>query len=391
MSRLNSPRPASHNLANEDAEPLLASDSGETTKVLLVGAGPIGIEVAAALRSAGIDYIHVEAGDVASTIGWYAPGTSIFSSPERIAVAGIPFATYPSVKATREDYLNYLRSVVRGLGLPIRQQTRLLDCDKTSEGFDCTLSESDWSVGGPQYSGLDEFGAEHRKFRIRCRAVVLAIGDMHLPRLVGVPGESSRHVTHFMPDLHTLFGKRVVIVGGKNSAAEAVVRLARINEEMVVIHRGEGFETDRVKPWLLPEIRSLIADGRVRFFAKSHLKKIESKKAWGESEGESEQTVVPFDHLLLLTGYDQDSTLFERIGLELQGANQTPILNPATMESTVPGVYVAGTATAGSQRGGAKVFIENCHVHAQRIVDHLLGRSSQPVISTDRAVIHREL
>ncbi len=358
--------------------------------ILLVGAGPIGIEIGAALKSNGLEYLHVEAGDVASTIGWYSPGTTIFSSPDRIAIAGIPFTTYPWVKATREDYLNYLRGVVRGLNLSISQNTRLVGCHKIGDRFHCELVKSDWSVGGPEYRSLDDQNSD-AKHSLTCRSVILAIGDMHHPRYLGVEGESNKNVTHYLPELHTLFGKRVVIVGAKNSAAEAVVRLARINQEIVVIHRGEGFEPVRVKPWLLPEIKSLIADGRVRFLGNSEVIKIEASRALVKTKGEEGIVEVPFDRMLLLTGYDQDATLFERIGIRLDGESKAPDLNLQTMESSVPGLYVAGTAVAGSQQRGVKVFIENCHVHVQRILDHLLGKTAKPLTKTDREEIHREL
>lgn len=364
--------------------------SSKQTDVLLVGAGPIGIELAAALKKNQFDYVHVEAGNLASTIEWYAPGTSIFSSPERLAIAGIPFSVYPAVKATREDYLNYLRGVVRAYDLKIQQQTRLTSAQKTESGFECHLTESDWSVGGPHFRELDEF-TDRPSQTIHCRRIVLAIGDMHRARSIGIRGEESRHVTHYLPDIHSLFGKRVVIVGAKNSAAEAIVRLARFNQNMVLIHRGPDISADRVKPWLLPEIRSLIIDRRIDFYPNSIVSKIDGKQLEVRNHVTNETKDIEFDKLLLLTGYDQDPTLFQRLGLELVGDNQSPALDPHTMESSVPGIFVAGTAVAGSQRDGAKVFIENCHVHTARIVDALLGNKPAPLVNTDRDEIHREL
>lgn len=126
------------------------------TDILLVGAGPIGIELAVALQRKGFDYVHVESGVVASTIAWYAPGTPIFSSPERIALAGIPFQTYPHGKATREDYLNYLRGVVLSEDLTIHQGQRLVTAQRSAEGFRCRIVESRTAVGGPSFRSLDE-------------------------------------------------------------------------------------------------------------------------------------------------------------------------------------------------------------------------------------------
>ncbi|AMV33572.1 Ferredoxin--NADP reductase [Pirellula sp. SH-Sr6A] len=360
------------------------------TDILLVGAGPIGIELAVALQRKGFDCVHIESGVVASTIAWYAPGTPIFSSPERIALAGIPFQTYPHGKATREDYLNYLRGVVLSEDLTIHQGQRLVTAQRSAEGFRCRIVESRTAVGGPSFRSLDE---EHSGgvSVVSCRRIVLAIGDMHHPRQLGVAGEDRHNVSHFMPDIHELFGKRVVVVGAKNSAAEAVVRLARINRQLIVVHRGEGFSPERVKPWLLPEIRSLIADGRVEFLPYTDVKKIEPRTLQLQNRQTHRETSIPYEHLLLLTGYDQDPSLFQRLGLELDGENLKPKLDPLTMESSVPGVYVAGTATAGSQRGGVKVFIENCHVHVAKILAHLSGAAPASSLAIDRDEKHREL
>ncbi|XZE32269.1 NAD(P)-binding domain-containing protein [Pirellulaceae bacterium SH501] len=364
------------------------------TEILLVGAGPIGIELAVALKRSGYDYVHIESGVVASTIAWYAPGTPIFSSPDRIALAGIPFQTYPHGKSTREDYLNYLRGVVLSEQLQIHQGRRLIGANRDEggdgRGFVCQVAEAGTSVGGPAFRSLDD-GLEGEPTSISCRRIILAIGDMHQPRQLHVDGEDRPNVSHFMPDIHELFGKKVVIVGAKNSAAEAVVRLARINRNLTVVHRGAGFEPERVKPWLLPEIRSLIADGRVNFFPYTDVVKIEQKNLVVRSKSNQEEMSIPYDRLLLLTGYDQDPSLFQRLGLKLEGPNLQPQLDAQSMESSVPGIYVAGTASAGSQRGGVKVFIENCHAHVAKILAHLSGAAPTTAIAADRDEVHREL
>lgn len=360
------------------------------TEVLLVGAGPIGIELAVALKRSGRDYVHIESGTIASTIAWYAPGTPIFSSPERIALAGIPFQTYPHGKSTREEYLNYLRGVVLSEQLETHQGRRLIGANRTDLGFVCQVAESRTSVGGPAFRSLDEdLGKE--AVSISCRRIILAIGDMHHPRQLGIEGEHRHNVSHYMPDIHELFGQQVVIVGAKNSAAEAVVRLARINRRLTVVHRGPGFEPERVKPWLLPEIRSLIADGRVDLFPYTDVTRIADKTLNLRHRANQEEVSIPYDRLLLLTGYDQDPSLFQRLGLTLHGPNLQPQLNPQSMESSIPGIYVAGTATAGSQRGGVKVFIENCHAHVAKILAHLSGATPVKAIAIDREEMHREL
>lgn len=77
--------------------------------------------------------------------------------------------------------------------------------------------------------------------------------------------------------------------------------------------------------------------------------------------------------MFTLIGYVQDKSLFHQAGIELCGGNQQPQVNLETMESNVPGIYVAGTAFAGTQSREYRLFLENCHQHVNCIVSHLTG------------------
>jgi len=355
----------------------------------IIGAGPIGLEVAVALKARGIDSVHVEAGELGATMGWWAPGTKYFSSPERIAIAGVPLVTPSQDKATREQYLDYLRAVATQFDLAIRTFTRVIDVERTDEGVVLHTVRSTHGVGGPEewgsltgrrpgpLEGAAPWGGDSE--RVRARRVILAIGDMHRPRVLGIPGEDFPFVSHYFRGPHRHFRRRVLIVGGKNSAVEAALRCWRAGARVTISYRAEGFST-RVKYWLRPELEWLIDKGRIGFLPRTapvgiepdgrvHL--AETDEAWAPIAG-SERTFEA-DDVLLLTGYEQDKTLFERLGVELVGAGGKPRHDRETMETNVPGVYVAGTAAAGTQLGGVKLFIENAHVHAERIAAHMAG------------------
>jgi thioredoxin reductase (NADPH) len=325
------------------------------TDVLLIGAGPIGIELAIALKQRGIRYEHLDAGQIGSTIAWYAPQTHFFSSPERIAIAGVPLQTLDQTKATREEYLTYLRAVVLQFDLRIAMFERVVSLRKSAHGgFE---AESAGASGSRQW---------------RARNVVLAIGDMHRPRRIGVPGEDLPHVSHYFGDPHQYFRRRVLVVGGQNSAVEAAIRCHRIGADVTLSYRGAELDANRIKFWLLPEIRSLIRDGRVRWLPSTVVCEIRGDAVLLDS-GE-----VVADSVLLLTGYEQDSDLFEQAGVALDGPGRRPRFDEQTMETNIPGLFVAGTASAGTQLGGVKEFIETSHVHVARIMA-ALTRSAPPV------------
>jgi thioredoxin reductase (NADPH) len=316
------------------------------TDVLIVGGGPIGIELAIALKLRGIRYVQLEAGQIGSTIGWYAPQTHFFSSPERIAIAGVPLQTLDQTKATREEYLNYLRAVVLQFDLRIETFERVVSLRKAADGgFEVT-----------------SIRAESER-RWRARKVVLAIGDMHRPRRINVPGEDLPHVSHYFGDPHQYFRRRVLIVGGQNSAVEAAIRCYRIGAQVTLSYRGRELDEKRIKFWLLPEIRSLIRDGRLTYLPNTIVREIRGDRVVLDPPAEVEADVV-----LLLTGYEQDTDLFEQVGVTLDGAGRRPRFDERTMETDVPGLFVAGTGSAGTQLGGVKEFIETSHVHVDRIV-----------------------
>ncbi len=358
----------------------------ESTDVLIVGGGPIGLEVHAALRGAGVETMQVEAGTLGWTMGWWAPGTKYFSSPERIGIAGVPLVTRDQEKATREEYLAYLRQVAGARGLEVELGWRVETIDREGDGFVVGMRRSVRGVGGPApgarlaREGGEEDGAPHpdplpggerEGRRIRARRVVLAIGNMHRARALGVPGEGLAHVSHFLADPHGYYGRDVLIVGGKNSAVEAAIRLHRVGARVTMSYRGVEFDPERIKYWLTPEIQWLISKGKIGFIPESEVESIGERVVRLRVGGGVRE--VAADRVLLLIGYEQDATLFERAGIELEGEERRPRFDHTTMETSVPGVFVAGTATGGTQRR-TKVFIETSHAHGARIVRAITGR-----------------
>lgn len=319
----------------------------ESHHVAIIGAGPIGLELAVALKQAGIDYVQIDAGQIGSTIEWYPPQMLFHSSSDRLALADMPIQTANQQKITKEEFLAYLRALVQHFGLTIRTYERVVNIEKLAGGgFELHTTEG----------------------RIRADIVVLAIGAFHAPRLIKVPGENLPHVSHYFGDPHKYFGKRLLIVGGRNSAAEAAIRSYRVGAEVTISYRGEDFDPKVVKFWLLPEVRALIRDGRVRFLPRTCVEEI--RRGTVVLSGRE----IPADFVLLMTGYRQDPTLFEMLGVTLTGDERAPVHDPETMETNVPGVFIAGTAVAGTPPRKVSVIVETCHVHVPRIVAAISGR-----------------
>ena len=320
--------------------------------VAIIGAGPIGLELAVAFKRAGIDYVQFDAGQIGSTIQWYPPQMLFHSSSDRLALAGVPIQTANEQKITREEYLAYLRALAQQFALEVRTYERVVQIRKLpAGGFELITHAVD---------------GEHRA---RAQFVVLAIGAMHAPRLINAPGEDLPHVSHYLGDPHAYFGKRLLIVGGRNSAVEAAVRCHRAGANVTISYRGGDFDPKVVKFWLLPEVRALIRDSAVRYLPRTSVREIRLGTVLLDPPRE-----IDADFVLLMTGYRQDPTVFEMFGVALEGDGRCPVHDPETMQTNVPGVFVAGTAVAGTPPRKVAVIVETCHVHVPRIVAAIQGQ-----------------
>ena len=323
----------------------------------IIGAGPIGIELAVAMKQAGVDYVHFDAGQIGTTIAWYPIQMLFHSSAERLSLAGVPIQEPMQQKPTREEYLAYLRAVVLQFGLAIRTYERVeLATRAPGGGFELRTRAVD---------------GEHR---FRVDNVVLAVGAMHAPRMLGIPGEELAHVHHYFRDPHDYFAKKLLVVGGRNSAVETAVRCQRAGAEVTLSHRGADFDPKSVKFWLLPEIRSMIRDDRVRYLPQTCPVEIGPGTVRLVSMANGNEQIVAADFVLAMTGYRQATPLFDMLGVEMEGRDRKPRYDPETMETNVPGVFIAGTAIAGTPVERVSVIVETCHVHVPRIVGAITGR-----------------
>ncbi len=324
------------------------------TEVALVGAGPIGIEMAVALKKAGIDYIHFEKKQIAQTICWFPPMMRFFSSPDRIAICGVPIPRVDETKCSREEYLAYLRMIVVQNNLKIRTYEEVTAINPKDGFLLSTRSKS---------------GEEHT---CQAKKVILCIGDMHHARMIGVPGEELAHVSHYFGEPHQYFQRKVLIIGGKNSAVEAALRCYHCGCDVTICHREEDYNPKSVKYWLLPEMHGRIKAGEIKEYKQMHLLHIGESVCQLGSLVDDTQIEVEADFVLLMVGYDADMKLMREAGIYLSGKEDKPQVSLDTMQTNIPNLYVAGTAVAGSQQS-YKLFIENCHIHVKRIMASLQG------------------
>ncbi len=320
--------------------------------VIIVGAGPIGLACAISAKRHGADPLVVDAGAVVNSIVHYPIGMTFFTTPDLLEIGGHPFSC-AGQKPTREEALKYYRGVVRAEGLRVRTYTRLEAVVRDDRVLRCALRD------------------RHDLHDQRCRRLVLATGYYDHANLLGVSGEDLPHVSHRFDEGHRSFGLDVVVIGGKNSAIEAALELYRAGAHVTLVYRRAELRPT-VKYWLKPDIENRIKAGEIAARFGAEVLGIDAQAVTiRHAQGPDER--LPADRVYALTGYHPDFDLFRRIGIELDDETGRPHLDPETLETNVPGVYLAGSITAG--RATSEIFIENGRADGERIFGAAGGRN----------------
>jgi thioredoxin reductase (NADPH) len=339
--------------------------------VLIVGAGPSGLATAIAAKQQGMDYALVEKGVLVNSIFNFPVHMVFFTTPELLEIGGLPLVT-PYDKPTRLEALRYYRRVVDTYGLQISFGEEVCQIDPPSP--EATAGQAPPSFPSTEAHGVFTVTTRSRgTTRVRhARAIVLAIGYYDRPNMLGVPGEDLPHVSHYYTDAHPYYRQRVVVVGGKNSAAEAALELFRAGVHVTLVHRHAALG-DSIKYWVRPDIENRIKEGSIAARFESRVVEIRPTEVVVERGGVRDS--VPAEGVFLLTGYHPDAELMRRAGVEIHPDTLAPTLDPETCESNVANLFIAGGASGGKNTGN--IFIENGRFHGEKIVKVLAARRLQ--------------
>jgi thioredoxin reductase (NADPH) len=293
----------------------------------------------------------LEQGVLVNSIYRFPPQMVFFTTPELLEIGGLPLTT-PYDKPTRLEALRYYRRVVDSYELAISFHEEVLSIESEDDVFVVTTR--------------DQRGTTRAR---KARAVVLAIGYYDLPNLIRVPGEDLPHVSHYYTDAHPYYRRRVVVVGGKNSAAEASLELFRAGAHVTLVHRHAALG-DSIKYWVRPDIDNRIKEGSIAARFNACATEITPTSLVIDQEGTREE--IPAEGVFLLTGYHPDADLMRKAGIRVDDETLAPDLNMETFETNVPNLFIAGGAIAGKKTGN--IFIENGRFHGSKIIEVLADR-----------------
>lgn len=320
--------------------------------LLVVGAGPTGLACAIEAQKAGLKAVLVDKGCICNSLFHYPSHMTFFTTSELLEIGDIPFPS-PNAKPTRNEALEYYRQVAEHYRLDVRQY---LLVERV------TGADGDFAV-----QTLDRFG---RRGTLNARKLAIATGYYDLPNLMGIPGEELSKVHHYYDDPHPHSGLDVAVIGGKNSAAIAALELWRHGARVTLVHREAGMHR-HVKYWIKPDIENRIKNGEIRAFFNARVTEITADEVVLETAEGTKR--LHNDFVFAMTGYHPDFGFLEGLGVQFEGQDRLPVCNHETLESNVPGVYLAGVIVAGSRTN--EIFIENGRFHGGQIARALTGKT----------------
>ncbi len=320
----------------------------EKYDLICVGAGPTGLATAIEAKRAGMRPLVIDKGCLCNSIYHYPVNMVFFTTPELLEIGDLPMVC-AAEKPTRIEALKYYRKAAEHYDLELRLFERVLGVDGRDGNFTVVTRTSEENE--QKYSG---------------KKIVVATGYYDLPNALGVPGEHLPHVSHYYTEPYEYWNQDVVVIGGKNSAAEAALDLWRNGARVTLVHRGKDLGKT-IKYWVRPDIENRIKAGQIQALLHARVDEITNGEVIVEHHARTKR--LPAKHVFALTGYHPDYSFIESLGVHLDGESKKPSLNAKTLESNVPGIHLAGVVIGGRQTG--EIFIENGRFHGKQIVEAL--------------------
>jgi len=325
--------------------------------VIIVGGGPTGLACAIEATRHGLTHLVLEKGCVVNSILNYPVNMVFFTTPELLEIGEIPLVSQRD-KPTRQEALKYYRLVAQHFQLEIHQYEQVEEIRGADGRFE-VLTQT--KHGGPgNYSA---------------KKLIIATGYYDLPNLMGIPGEELRKVSHYYREAHPYFNCDVAVIGGANSSAEAALDLYRNGARVTLIHRQPTL-SHRIKYWVRPDIENRIKNGEIQGLLETRVVEIRSDSilVTSCSPGVTDQPVrtLPNDFVFALIGYHPDAAFLQRAGVRIGPNRMRPECDPKTLESNVPGLYLAGVIIAGLD--SHEVFIENGRFHGKQVVADIAAK-----------------
>ena len=315
--------------------------------LIIIGAGPTGIACGIAATEAKLNYLILEKGYLVNSIYNFPTNMTFFSTSKKLEIGEIPFISHTD-KPTRKEALEYYRRLNEHYNLQISFQDEVRKVAKNETGFDVRSGKQTYTT----------------------KKIIICTGYFDNPRNLNILGETLPKVKHYYDDAHPYIGQDIVVIGGANSACDVALETWQKGANVTMVVR-QAHLYQKVKYWILPNIENRIKEGSIKAFFESSVKEIRASQV--DIETPDGLVTIENQSVLAMTGYLPDYSFLTSLGIAFSGDDiRIPIINEQTLESNIPGIYVAGVINAGMQT--SKLFIENTREHGKIILDDILKK-----------------
>ncbi|MFP4197280.1 MAG: NAD(P)/FAD-dependent oxidoreductase [Methanomassiliicoccales archaeon] len=287
---------------------------------MIIGAGPAGLTAGIYSRSRKLETLIVDAGEVGGQLTGLYPDKGV--------------GNYP--------------------GCVLTQAKKLADrMVAHAQQMGCEIIENEKALDIEDREGHLVVRAQNNEYE--AKAVIIAIGiGLFKPRKLGVPGEEefeNKGVSYKVPDKDYLVDKKVLFVGGGNSALDMAL-IANEVADTYVAHRRNEFRADE-------SVVEQVMESDITTITKAEVEEIKGGD-WVESvvlkqgkEGEPKE--MDFDHVVINIGFTPEIEELEHWDVDLDG---TQILVSPDMRTSRRGVFACGDVV--SYPGKYKQIVTGC-------------------------------
>ncbi len=317
--------------------------------LVIIGGGPTGINCAIEAQKSGLDYIILEKGVLVNSIFHFPANMTFFSTSLNLEIGDVPFISHND-KPSRREALEYYRRILESYELKIDFDVEVQSMIPTENHYTISTNVREYQT----------------------KNLIIATGFYDKPNTINVPGESLPKVKHYYDEVHHYIRKKILVVGGANSACDVALECWQKGAEVTMAVRDSGLYP-RVKYWILPNIKNRIKEGSIQAHFNTTIKEIlQHSVVLNTPDGEVE---IKNDFVLAMTGYSPDFDLLSDLGIKIgTDDHKTPVVDERTLETNLPGVFMAGALLGGLKTN--RYFIENTRDHAERIVRQIELRDS---------------
>lgn len=319
----------------------------EILDILIIGAGPIGLNCALEANKNNLNYLIIEKGTIVNSLYNYPLYMKFFSTANKLEIAEIPFIS-AAPKPGRQEALEYYQGIARQKNININLYEKVLNVSKNGNIFEIETSKSKYAA----------------------KNVIISTGFYDIPNLMNIPGENLEKVKHYYSEPYPYAKQKIVVIGSSNSSVDAALETYRKGAEVTMIIRNSEI-SQSVKYWVKPDIENRIAEGSIAAHFNSELIEIkEYSVVFKDENGNINE--IENDFVLAMTGYLPDFNFLKNSGVDLQGECLNPFYNSETMETNVPNLYLAGVVCGGKDTH--LWFIENSRIHAEMIIRNIFSK-----------------